>query len=129
MFRAVCANALWDPKKPEIFSNFSGPCMHTAEWDHSVSLDGKIVGVVGSGASGIQVIPSIVDQVKELHSFQRNPNWIFYKFFDINISKCTRKVFRALPFLQKAIRTTVLCGCDLASIFLFKTNSLYNRIG
>jgi cation diffusion facilitator CzcD-associated flavoprotein CzcO len=60
------------PKIPEEFLSFKGDMMHSAEWNSSVSLDNKVVGIVGSGASAIQIIPSIARQVKELRVYQRH---------------------------------------------------------
>ena len=40
-----------------------------------MSLAGKRVAVIGTAASGIQLIPAIADQVAELHVYQRTPNW------------------------------------------------------
>jgi cation diffusion facilitator CzcD-associated flavoprotein CzcO len=55
---------------------FKGPSFHTFYWPHKpVELSGKRVAVVGTGATGIQVIGEIADKVKELTVFQRRPNW------------------------------------------------------
>jgi len=55
--------------------DFAGPSFHSARWDRSVDLSGARVGVIGTGASAYQVVPSIADSVGELHLFQRNPPW------------------------------------------------------
>jgi 4-hydroxyacetophenone monooxygenase len=54
---------------------FAGPSFHSARWDSSVDLTGARVGVIGTGASAYQVVPSIADSVGELQLFQRNPPW------------------------------------------------------
>jgi 4-hydroxyacetophenone monooxygenase len=54
---------------------FAGPSFHSAEWDHTVDLAGKRVAVIGTGASAIQLIPAIADEVGELFVLQRTPNW------------------------------------------------------
>jgi 4-hydroxyacetophenone monooxygenase len=66
------------PSLPTIVGRdtFAGPAFHSAEWDHRVDLTGKRVAVVGTGASGIQIIPAIADTVGELFVFQRTPNWL-----------------------------------------------------
>jgi cation diffusion facilitator CzcD-associated flavoprotein CzcO len=56
--------------------SFQGKAFHTKNWDHSVDLKGKKVAVIGSGASGAQVIPAIAPEVEQLHVFQRTPHWI-----------------------------------------------------
>lgn len=66
------------PNWPEIpgQNEFDGQIMHAAAWDHNVSLQGKRVGVVGSAASAVQIIPEIAKQADELTVFQRSPNWV-----------------------------------------------------
>ncbi len=54
---------------------FAGPSFHSAEWDHDVDLAGRRVAVIGTGASGFQLIPEIADEAAELFVFQRTPNW------------------------------------------------------
>ncbi|HEY2430200.1 MAG TPA: NAD(P)/FAD-dependent oxidoreductase, partial [Acidimicrobiales bacterium] len=55
--------------------DFAGPSFHSARWDHGVDLTGKRVAVIGTGASGIQLIPTIAPDVGHLDVFQRTPNW------------------------------------------------------
>jgi 4-hydroxyacetophenone monooxygenase len=57
--------------------SFAGPSFHSAEWDHSVDLAGKRVGVIGTGCSAAQFVPIIAKQVETLEIFQRTPNWMF----------------------------------------------------
>lgn len=60
-------------------SAFSGDCFHSANWDHSVNLEGKRVAVIGNAASAVQFVPIIAPQVKHLTVFQRSPNWMLPK--------------------------------------------------
>ena len=56
--------------------NFAGERYHTAEWPHEgVDFTGKRVGVVGTGATGIQVATEIAEQADHLTVFQRTPNY------------------------------------------------------
>lgn len=55
--------------------DFPGPVMHTAQWRHDVSLKGKRVAVVGTGASAMQVVPSIADTTDRVLTFQRSKQW------------------------------------------------------
>ena len=53
-------------------SSFNGLSLHTADWPHEpVDFSAKRVGVIGTGASGIQVIPVIAEQAAHLTVFQR----------------------------------------------------------
>lgn len=65
------------PKVPGIDS-FKGESYQTAQWprDREVDLKGKRVGLIGLGASGVQIVPVIAKEVKELFVFQRTPNYV-----------------------------------------------------
>ena len=76
---------------------------HTARWCRDVSLEGKRVAVVGTGASAIQVVPSIAPAVGKLVVFQRTAPWIMPKR-DRVISERTKSLFARAPFLQTAYR-------------------------
>ncbi|TVY58224.1 Baeyer-Villiger monooxygenase, partial [Lachnellula suecica] len=55
--------------------SFRGPCFHTAHWPQKgIDLKNKRVAVIGTGASGVQVIQEIAPMVKQLTVFQRTPN-------------------------------------------------------
>ena len=55
---------------------FRGRILHTARWPHDgVDLTGKRVGVIGTGSSGMQMIPVIATEVAQLTVFQRTPNF------------------------------------------------------
>lgn len=69
------ASRRYTPPIPGL-SNFRGDIYHTAVWpQHGVNLKGKRVGQVGTGASGIQCIQEIGDNVKKLVIYQRTPNY------------------------------------------------------
>ncbi|WP_244642236.1 flavin-containing monooxygenase [Chelatococcus reniformis] len=60
----------------EGMESFKGLSFHTYHWPQEpVEMAGKRVAVIGTGATGIQVIGEIADKVAELTVFQRRPNW------------------------------------------------------
>jgi cation diffusion facilitator CzcD-associated flavoprotein CzcO len=60
----------------EGMDDFQGDSWHTFDWpQEKVDLTGEKVAVIGTGATGIQVIAEIADKVGELKVFQRRPNW------------------------------------------------------
>jgi cation diffusion facilitator CzcD-associated flavoprotein CzcO len=75
------AGALSQPKLPDLdgLGEFEGITMHTSRWDHDVELAGKRVGVIGTGASAVQVIPAVAPVVEKLTVFQRTPIWCLPK--------------------------------------------------
>lgn len=50
--------------------------MHSASWDEDYDLTGKKVAVIGSGSSGVQIIPNIYSRVEKLYTWIRTPVWI-----------------------------------------------------
>src|SRR5690349_9193625 len=70
---------LAEPKIPDIpgLESFKGKAFHSARWDHDHDLTGQRVASIGTGASAIQLVPSIQPDVEKLHVFQRTPPWVF----------------------------------------------------
>lgn len=55
---------------------FAGPTYHTGSWPHEeVDFTGMSVGVIGTGSSGVQALPIIAQQCRQLTVFQRTPNY------------------------------------------------------
>jgi 4-hydroxyacetophenone monooxygenase len=65
------------PKWPAIdgLHDFAGPVVHTARWPDELSLAGKRVGVIGNGASAMQLVPAICEDAAHVTVFQRSPQW------------------------------------------------------
>ncbi len=97
--------ALCEPKNPEIdgIEDFAGPVFHTARWNHSVKLADKRVAVIGTGASAIQVVPSIAPTVAHLDVYQRTAPWVLPRI-DRTYPDLERKAYRRIPGLQRAVR-------------------------
>jgi len=66
------------PQWPTIegLDEFEGDIMHSAQWDRSVPYENKRVGVIGTGASAVQLIPPMAKQAAHLTVFQRSANYI-----------------------------------------------------
>jgi cation diffusion facilitator CzcD-associated flavoprotein CzcO len=63
------------PRLPGVES-FRGDSFHTYRWPHQpVDFAGKRVAVIGTGATGVQIIQTIAKSVGHLTVFQRTPNW------------------------------------------------------
>ena len=78
-------------------ADFAGTLMHTAHWDRTVDLSGKRVAVIGTGASGVQVVPELADVAAELTVFQRTPPWMVPKE-DRPYSAAELSNYRRLPW-------------------------------
>lgn len=95
------------PRYPTIsgLDNFKGPQFHTARWDHSVSYKGKRVGMIGTGASGMQIGPAIAPEVEKLTIFQRSPHWAMHNplYFE-TVSDAKKWVLKHVPFYARYFR-------------------------
>jgi cyclohexanone monooxygenase len=75
----VLANGiLTTPKLARIrgMETFAGDSFHTSRWDYEIELRGRRVGIIGTGATAVQVIPELAKVVGELYVFQRTPSTI-----------------------------------------------------
>ena len=106
-----CTGHFSTPQKPDIagLDDFTGPAIYTMAWDHDQDLAGKRVGVIGTGASALQVIPAIAPEVKALTVFQRTPIWVLPRP-DAELSAGVQGLFDRVPLTQKSTRlaTSVL---------------------
>lgn len=75
----VLANGiLTTPKLARIdgMQSFKGESFHTSRWNYEVDLEGKRVGIIGTGATSVQAVPELAKIAKELYVFQRTPSSI-----------------------------------------------------
>lgn len=87
----ICSTGpLSQPRWPDIpgLDDFQGERLHSARWDHRVPLQGKHVGVIGTGSTAVQLIPPVAAQAARTFVFQRTANWVLprlerrYRWFD-----------------------------------------------
>ncbi|MEE1565995.1 MAG: NAD(P)/FAD-dependent oxidoreductase, partial [Acidimicrobiales bacterium] len=74
----AATGVLHHPSYPAIegLGDFAGVTMHTARWDEGLSLADRRVGIIGTGSSAVQTVPTIVDEVSHLSLFQRTAQWV-----------------------------------------------------
>jgi cation diffusion facilitator CzcD-associated flavoprotein CzcO len=77
-FFISAVGCLSEPFVPD-FENrdaFEGESYHTSRWpEDGVDFEGKDVGVIGTGSTGIQITPEIAERAEHLTVFQRTPNY------------------------------------------------------
>ncbi|MDZ4298060.1 MAG: NAD(P)/FAD-dependent oxidoreductase [Moraxellaceae bacterium] len=96
---------------------FKGISIHSARWDHSVDLTGKRVGLIGTGATAVQIGPAIADKVSHLTVFQRTANWIMPRP-DRAISDREKSVYSRVPAAMLAPRLGQYWFNELTAPFL-----------
>jgi 4-hydroxyacetophenone monooxygenase len=99
------------PQMPAIpgLETFPGPAFHSARWRHDVDLAGKRVGVLGTGASAMQVVPSIAGTPAELVVFQRSPQWVAPNANYLrSVPDATRLLMEQVPYYATWYRMRLL---------------------
>ncbi|MGC6511852.1 MAG: flavin-containing monooxygenase [Parvibaculales bacterium] len=119
---------LHTPATPDIpgRENFNGPAFHSAQWRHDVPLSGKRVGVIGSAASAVQLVPEIADSVDRLTVFQRTPNWLLPRN-NYSISGWAKKLMRLFPVLSLLRRGKIYSMNDFILFRLFREKSMMQK--
>ncbi len=99
----TATGVLHHPVSPQIdgLTSFSGACFHSARWDHDVPLAGRRVGIIGTGSTGVQIVPAIVDEVASVSLFQRTAQWIL-PLPNPEHGEEEKAAFRASPELLRA---------------------------
>ena len=99
------------PSMPTLqgIADFEGPIFHSSDWPSDLNLVGKKVAVVGTGASAMQIVPTIADTVAELTVYQRSPQWArpIPRFHD-ELSESSHWLVEHVPFYAAWLRFTVL---------------------
>ncbi len=115
--------ALSQPSVPELPGAFAGPQFHSAQWDHSVSLKGKRVAVVGSAASAVQIVPTIAPEVARVDLYQRTPSWVLPKP-DRAISALERTLLAKVPLFRLLLRLIIWASMEARVLAFTKARVL-----
>ncbi|HME46571.1 NAD(P)/FAD-dependent oxidoreductase [Mycobacterium sp.] len=112
---------LCEPALPKIkgIDSFEGEVFHSARWNHDADLTGKRVAVIGTGASAIQIVPAIADEVGRLDIYQRTAPWLIPRL-DRRYMAAERFAFRYLPGFQRLSRTGIYWGRETLVVGLAK---------
>jgi cation diffusion facilitator CzcD-associated flavoprotein CzcO len=104
-FLIAATGFLCQPRTPDIpgVETFSGRILHTADWDDSYSCEGRRIAVIGTGSTGVQVIPELAKEVAELTVYQRTPIWVMPKL-DVGFPPVVQRLFARVPILQRLVR-------------------------
>jgi cation diffusion facilitator CzcD-associated flavoprotein CzcO len=104
-FLITATGFLSQPHTPDIpgIASFDGKVIHTTAWDDDYNFEGRRVGMIGTGATAIQLIPELTKTVADLTVFQRTAIWVAPKL-DFRISPVMRRLFAGVPLTQRALR-------------------------
>lgn len=101
----AATGVLHHPRMPDIpgLDSFAGEAFHSARWPDGIALEGKRVGIIGNGSTGVQIVSALADVAAKVVHFQRSPQWIM-PVANEYYSDDDRAAFRKDPELIDAIR-------------------------
>jgi 4-hydroxyacetophenone monooxygenase len=106
-FVISAVGALNIPNLPEIAGakSFAGPAFHSARWPADLDVTGSRFALLGAGASGFQIAPTIADEVESLSIFQRTAQWIIPNMnYHTHVPPGDQWAMRHLPFYGRWFR-------------------------
>ncbi|KAF4969353.1 hypothetical protein FSARC_3428 [Fusarium sarcochroum] len=93
-------------KWPDIagIDSFKGVLLHSANWDSKADLKDKSVAVIGSGSSGLQIVPAILPDVKHMDHYIRGRSWIAGLFGDKDLKERLQEAGGNLQYTEDEIK-------------------------
>ncbi len=132
-FLLTATGFLSQPRLPDIagIEDFAGTVVHTTRWDDDIELEGKRIGIIGTGATAVQLIPELAKVADHLTVYQRTPIYVSPKL-DGPVPGVVRGAFAKVPLTQKATRlvgTSILELLMVAGVLHFRDLPAANQIG
>lgn len=104
----AATGVLHHPAYPDIpgLDSFAGVSFHTARWNHAVPLAGQRVGIIGTGSTAVQIVPSVIGDVAKLSLFQRTAQWVVPQD-NPAYTEDEKAAFRRHPETMKQLRADI----------------------
>lgn len=114
-FLITATGLLSQPRAPQIpgLESFAGKVIYTMKWDPSYDLGGRRVGVIGTGATAVQLIPKLAEKASELTVYQRTATHVLPKI-DLKFPVWLQWVFAQIPLVHRAFRLATDALFELA---------------
>jgi len=125
----AAVGALVEPSLPDIpgIEMFRGTVMHSARWDQDWQAGGRRVAVVGTGASAIQIVPSIQPAARHVTVFQRTAPFVM-PHSNRPVRPWAKALYRALPPAQRAARLSIYWGRELLCLGFTRYPGILKRV-
>lgn len=104
---------------------FTGQLFHSARWPQNFETHGKRIGVIGNGATAIQIIPELAKAGAKVEIFQRSANWILPRH-DHAYGKIWRGFNRYLPLFARTQRLLMYLAFE-ARILFYNRRTILNK--
>jgi cation diffusion facilitator CzcD-associated flavoprotein CzcO len=101
----AATGVLHHPSIPDLpgLKDFHGACFHSARWHDSVPIDGRRIGVIGNGSTGVQIVSALSRRAQRVVHFQRSPQWIM-PCVNPPYTEADQRGFREDPSMIMAVR-------------------------
>jgi len=115
----LASGPLTDASLPGLrgLDSYRGHKIHSARWDHEYDFGGKRVGVLGTGASAVQIVPELVKQAEFVKVFQRTPGWVLPRFNPAT-PPAVQTLFVKVPGAQHVAREALFWGHEVSALAL-----------
>jgi len=125
----LASGPLPDSSFPDIrgIETYEGHKIHSAHWDQDYDFAGKRVGVIGTGASAIQIIPELVKQAEFVKVFQRTAGWVLPRF-DFPTPPAVQTAFAKAPAVQQLARQALYWGHEASATALVWNTPLTSAV-
>ena len=96
---------LSQPHTPDIpgIHDFEGKVIHTTAWDDGYDPSGDRIGLIGTGATAVQLIPELAKAAGDLTVYQRTAIYVVPKL-DFRYPEFAKRLFARVPLAQRAVR-------------------------
>ena len=113
----VASGPLANASFPDIpgIETYEGRKIHSARWDHDYDFAGKKVAVVGTGASGVQIVPELVKVAESVKVFQRTPGWVLPRI-NTSTSGWLKRIYKDVPLAEKLMRSAWFWGHESVAV-------------
>ncbi|XP_066928977.1 baeyer-Villiger monooxygenase-like [Clytia hemisphaerica] len=115
------------PNMPNIkgMDKFEGDIFHTSKWPKDYECKNKRVALVGTGCSGIQVMPYLARRCQQLCVLQRKAAYVLPKF-DLIFPDVIKQLFKNLPFSMILLRWYIFVRLEMIYFLALIRNSHTN---
>ena len=117
LFLITATGFLSQPHTPDIpgIATFEGRIIHTTAWDDNYDFEGRRIGLIGTGATAVQLLPELAKKAADLTVYQRTPIHVVPKI-DFPIPEVMQRLFARLPLIQRVVRWVTDIFLDLLMV-------------
>ena len=121
---------LSQPHTPEIpgIDSFAGTIIHTTDWDDAFDPAGKRIGLIGTGATAVQLIPELAKRAGDLTVYQRTAIYVVPKL-DFPFPERVKRLFARVPLAQRVVRSVTDAIYEFFNyVVLHNRQTLFRRL-